>query len=91
MDAAAPAMSVMEVSARQASYVDLVCGDIQAQVKGGAENWLEVDGGDFLCINMKSKSMVRFILTCTELREPNAYCRLTDLIGLHELKELKGP
>ena len=55
MDAAAPAMSVMEVSARQASCVDLVCGDIQAQVKGGAENWLEVDGGDFLCINMKKQ------------------------------------
>ena len=90
MDASAPAMSVMEVNARQASYVDLVCGDIQAQVKGGAENWLEVDGGDFLCINMKSKSMVRFILTCTELREPKAYGRLTDLIGLHELKELRN-
>ena len=48
MDAAAPAMSVMEVSARQASHVELVCGDIQAQVPGGAENWLGVDGGDFL-------------------------------------------
>ena len=48
MDAAAPAMPVMEVSARQASYVDLVCGDVKAQVPGGADNWLQVDGADFV-------------------------------------------
>ena len=90
MDAAAPAMSVMEVSARQASYIDLVCGDVKTQLPGGADNWLQVDGADFVCMNVKNKSMVRFILRCTELGEPKAQGRLTDLIGLHELKELRN-
>ena len=90
MDAAAPAMSVMEVSARQASYVDLVCGDVKAQVPGGADNWLQVDGADFVCMNLKNRSLVRFILRCTNLGEPKEQCRSNELTGLHELKELRN-
>ena len=90
MDAAAPAMSVMEVSARQASYIDLVCGDVKTQLPGGADNWLQVHGADFVCMNLKIRSLVRFILRCTDLGEPKAQGRLTELTGLHELKELRN-
>ena len=82
-------MSVMEVSARQASYIDLVCGDVKTQLPGGADKWLQVGGADFVCMNLKNRSLVRFILRCTNLGEPKEQC-CSDWIGLHELKELRN-
>ena len=89
MDAAAPAMSVMEVSARQASYIDLVCGDVKTQLPGGADNWLQVDGADFVCMNLKNRSLVRFILRCTGLGESKEQC-CSKWTGLNELRELRN-
>jgi hypothetical protein len=88
-DAAAKAMAFMKVDAEKMSYVNLNCGDHQCQVKE-QDNWLEVEGEAFVRLDVSTRCVASFILNCTNLRKLQNADRLVDLVGLHELKELRN-
>lgn len=88
-DEAAQAMAFMEVDAETMSYVNLHCGDHHCQVKE-ADNWLEVEGEAFVRLDVSIRCVAAFILNCTDLRSFKTADRLADLVGLHELKELRN-
>lgn len=87
---ATPAMSFLEVTAQEISYVDLACGEHQVSIKAESKNWLEVDGEQFLCFNMSNAKFVHFIYKCIGLGHVHQRYSRETLRGLHKLRELRN-
>ena len=87
---AAPAMSFMEITAQEVSYVDLTCGEHQVSIRAVSENWLEVDGEPFICFNMSSRKFITFIYKCIGFGGKQSDHSRETFLGLHKLKELRN-
>jgi hypothetical protein len=84
-------MNFMQIQAGKLELVELTCGDTQCQIKE-ANHWLEVGGEGFVQLNPSVRAIASFILKCTDLRpyKEKSSDRLLDVIGIHELRELRN-
>lgn len=84
-------MQFPEVSAEKVTYIELRCGNDHTQIPWTDDLCLEVDEEIYICLNMKSNRIAKFLCNTTQLRSlGRSGDRLLDFQGLHELKELRN-